>query len=645
MNKHLTQRATTASLALSIAPLALTGITTIIGLILSSSIVSATNDSVVDQVNITVPVSCTMTGTGMNTHNAEIANGTYTPNIGTTTLHAFCNDNEGFAIYATGYTGNTIGETSSNKLVGTNASSNSTIESGIATSAGNPDISNWAMKLTATGDSGDITGTNAFTIDSAPNVALPSEAEPGATSASFSDYHMVPNEYVKVAHKNSNTDMTASTGGVKLTTTYAAYISKTQPADTYSGQVIYTLVHPQDETPASPQASTPGKITYHANSSKALGTMGEQDKDDAGNDLTDGADVTLLASNFSRDGYGFAGWTNRYDYMTSIDQNLKFYGPQETIQAPTGTTENGLSLYAVWIPSNGALQDQSKVVELCGTGSNSLIQAPTDGMANLSSVAALTDLRDNQTYAIAKLADGRCWMIENLRLQNTAAHNTDGVLSQGYDPSFIGLAESETDSFNGTTTTTANSLYSIDGSTEKTISGDNKGNRFPRYNNLNTPTGPNSRPVDPSGNTFPDDGTTPGMYSYGNYYTWAAVVADTNNYTSGNYIATSICPAGWYVPTGGPSSEYDTLNASANAGAVDTSIGLRRYPVNLLYSGYFNYSSAFGRGDYGQYWSSTVSDANRAIHLRFDHSSTSSGNQMARKNQGKTIRCIARQSY
>ena len=38
--------------------------------------------------------------------------------------------------------------------------------------------------------------------------------------------------------------MDAATGGVKLTTTYAAYISKTQVADTYSGQVIYTLVHP-----------------------------------------------------------------------------------------------------------------------------------------------------------------------------------------------------------------------------------------------------------------------------------------------------------------------------------------------------------------------------------------------------------------
>ena len=77
------------------------GAITLLGGILASSRVSAEdNTSVVDQINITVPVSCTMSGTGMNSHNANISNGTYEPNIGTTTLHAFCNDNNGFAIYA-----------------------------------------------------------------------------------------------------------------------------------------------------------------------------------------------------------------------------------------------------------------------------------------------------------------------------------------------------------------------------------------------------------------------------------------------------------------------------------------------------------------------------------------------------------------
>ena len=226
--------------------LGLISLTIITGLIMSSSMVLADDDSVTDEVSVEVPIACTMSGTGMNTHNAEIQNGIYTANIGTTTLHALCNDYEGFAIYATGYTGNEIGATNSNKLVGTSASNNSTIETGLATTAGTPDISNWAMKLTATQDSGDTTGTNAFTIDSAPNAS-------GGTAASFSQYHTVPNEYTKVAHKNSITDMSETIGGVKLTTTYAAYISKTQPADTYTGQVKYTLVHPSSaDAPVAP---------------------------------------------------------------------------------------------------------------------------------------------------------------------------------------------------------------------------------------------------------------------------------------------------------------------------------------------------------------------------------------------------------
>ena len=212
-------------------------LTMMCGVMLASSTVLADDDAVVDEVSVTVPVACSMTGTGMNTHSAEIHNGLYVPNIGTTTIQAFCNDANGFAIYAAGYTGDEIGGLNSNKLVGTSTSGNAVIETGLATAPGNPDVSNWAMKIATVQDSGDTTGDKAFVIDSAPNTA-------GGADASFASYHVVPNEYTKVAHKNAGTDMTAGTGGVKLTTTYAAYISQTQMADTYSGKVKYTLVHP-----------------------------------------------------------------------------------------------------------------------------------------------------------------------------------------------------------------------------------------------------------------------------------------------------------------------------------------------------------------------------------------------------------------
>ena len=74
------QKCTDSTLSLSLSRIALDStsfllaLTIFSGLVLSSSSVSA--EDVVDIINITVPVSCTISGTGMNTHNAEINNGT-----------------------------------------------------------------------------------------------------------------------------------------------------------------------------------------------------------------------------------------------------------------------------------------------------------------------------------------------------------------------------------------------------------------------------------------------------------------------------------------------------------------------------------------------------------------------------------------
>ena len=625
------------------ALLGLITITLLSGLILTSSVTSATDDSVVDEVNITVPVSCTLTGTGMNSHNAEIPNGTYTADIGTTTLKAFCNDNAGFAIYVAGYTGNEIGGTNSNKLVGTNASSNAIIDTGTATSAGNPDTSNWAMKLAT--------------------VSSPTPTYPITLDNGFGSYSAVPNSYTKVAHRDSSTDIGTSAEGATLTTTYAAYISKTQAADTYSGQVIYTLVHPASEEPLQPQPSTAGCINYFANASTAVGTMGCQS-------ATDGNDITLLASNYSRTGYGFAGWSDKYDYATNA--NAKFYGPSETITVPEGTTANGLSLYAVWVKSEGSIQDTNKVTSLCGANGTggTLTTAPIDGTANLSSVSALTDQRDNETYAIARLADGNCWMIENLRLEAENTRTAEKqALAQGYGTSstygnFGGLADAESSGF--TSTYTANSLY-YSGTQVGTASIDigtsnRPAYRMPRYNNLNTST----RASNPTSNTFPNNNTSGGMYSYGNYYTWHAAIADltyngTNNQST---TGTSLCPVGWHLPRGGDKSNeannelwslvVDDINGGIKPADYDSSTypyyngtpegsdasnKLRAYPNNFLYSGVFSTSSAYHRGSGGSYWSYTALDSYVSYNLSLGSSNVYPGTNYIDKYYGQSIRC------
>ncbi len=174
--------------------------------------------------SVTVSATCSMTSTVTEAHTAEVPNGTYQNDIGSTTLKAFCNDANGFAIYAVGYTNDTRGNTA---LVSSTLGSNYNIPTGITIDGS---TSNWAMKVNS------VSGTYTPSIQNG-----------------FDSYSTIPTQYTKVAKYNNTTDQPATTGvGSSVTTTYAASISPTQPAGTYTGQVKYVLVHPS--TAAAPDA-------------------------------------------------------------------------------------------------------------------------------------------------------------------------------------------------------------------------------------------------------------------------------------------------------------------------------------------------------------------------------------------------------
>ena len=629
---------TTTDHILYMGTLGLMGLMVLSGAVASSIRVNAEdNDTAVTTASVTVAASCSMTATVDTPHNATLANGIYSASttdyadgIGKTTIATFCNDNSGYAIYAIGFTGDKYDGEDHTKLIG--ATNGQKITTSTATSG---DTSSWAMKLTKVTDSSVSYNPEALTIENG-----------------YDDYNVIPDTYTKVANYTSTTDQTL---GSVLSTTYAAYISGTQVADTYAGKVKYTLVHPHTEIPSQPQTTTTGLIKYYANVSDAVGTMNTQNVSSS---------VTLLPSNFSRNGYGFAGWSDKFDYATNPE--AKFYGPNETITLNTADytgTNPGLSLYAVWVKSQGNLQDSTKVASVC----NSLTAAPIDGTANLASVSALTDQRDNNTYAIAKLADGKCWMIENMRLDNTNSDNSTGALAQGYATNatygnFAGLANPESPWANNITT--ANSLYSTDGADDTiNIGTSNASYRFPRYNNQNT----SDRASAPA--------TGANTYSYGNYYTWAAAIADLNNYTSNNASVanTSICPSGWRLPTGGQTTvnttaDFYTLgksimkdsggnsiepdqNASGGYGYYGNSVintagktataAIRSYPNNFLYSGLVYSGSVSGRGSGGYYWSSTAYNVSYAYGLYLYSTNVYPGTYYFSKYIGRTIRCLA----
>ena len=606
--------------------------TVVAGAFLSSARVNADDDSVVDEVSIKVPDSCTLSGTGMNSHTDSILNGQYSSDIGTTTMKVYCNDSAGFAIYAIGFTGDKYDGEDHTKLIG--ASTNEKIITGTATSAGNPDRSEWAMKLAT-----NASATYPLTLDN-----------------SFGSYHTVPDTYTKVAHRDSATDVGTGATGAELTSTYAAYISSTQPADTYTGKVKYTLVHPSDETPLHPETTQAGKICYYPNGSNVAGTMGCQNV---------ASSVTLLASNFSRTGYGFAGWSDKFDYSSGAN----FYGPNETIALNTADySTTGLSLYAVWVKSVGSIQDSSKVASTCSR----LITAPTDGTATLSSVSALTDQRDNQTYAIAKLADGNCWMIENLRLDNTAEltlANTNNPLNNGTNVT-LKHNYTDTDTYN-TLSATSSVAYDADTApdgwcTTNSAACDDQ-SRLRTDNTTNRATYTSGQMV-----TSQNANT----YSYGNYYNWYSATAGRGTYsfsTNNNSVAGDLCPSGWRLPVGGQTTVnttgdfyvlgkslmkdingdsiepnqnaangygyYDDTPTNAN-GDTATKV-FRKYPNNYLYSGGVNGGSVYVRGSYGNFWSSTADYNNYAYYLLLRSSNVYPGTGNFNKYSGWAVRCLA----
>ncbi len=605
-------------------------------------------DSVVTTTAITISESCSMTGTINTPHNASVINGTYSgasyPNgIGQTTLKAFCNDSAGFAIYAIGYTNDEYGNT---KLHSDTLGSTYDINTGIYNS-GSASSSTWSMKLTG------VSGTYAPTIADGTNGL-----------ENFTTWHVVPSTYTKIAYRTSGTD-TDNTGsgiGSSLTTTYDAYVSATQPAGTYIGQVKYTLVHPNmandSNKPVAPMAPTDcpaNAVCYAPNASDIEGTMiststyiptltaisskyptaAKQtyavDASGTGSDISSSTtSITLIAPNYKRAGFGFAGWSTDFE----ADNSSTIYGPNETITITAGSlSTNGMILYPVWIDSTGNLQGWN--------GCSSLDDIPTSGRATLASMTALKDTRDNNVYTVAKLADGKCWMTENLRLNNEATITTANT--QSNNGSFGGVFTSLPQSVDvDWDSNTSNNLYT--GLTAYTL---------PQLNTNNTNIGgKNASGTDLS--ISHNAGTkSVQWYSYGNYYSWPAAMANTNSldsYTASEGANTSICPTGWHLPYGNSSNTGNTAGGfyylgdrlGATASSAASSVKWRTFPNNFIYSGHWAGSSAYNRGYSGYYWSSSAYVSNVAYGLSFgSYGSVNPGTHGSNKDYGLAVRCVA----
>ncbi len=224
-----------------------------------------------------------------------------------------------------------------------------------------------------------------------------------------------------------------------------------------------------------------------------------------------------------RPGYEFAGWS-------SVQGKIPEFQPGETITVETPT----FGLFASWIKRlEGTESLQELTDSVCKTFEENVFYS-------------LTDSRDDQEYLVAKLADGRCWMVEDLKLMLTAgepltADTTDLNSKDSYTPTF------------------------------------------------STQIGGNDEWGSNEAHSQSENGTV--------YYSGYDATAMSLGGEKDTVVSDSICPRGWYLPS---SADYGTL-ISYYGNLYNSPAALNLNGERDSYDGI--YEEDFDR--YGAYWTST----------------------------------------
>lgn len=246
------------------------------------------------------------------------------------------------------------------------------------------------------------------------------------------------------------------------------------------------------------------------------------------------------------------------------------------------------------------------------------MQAMTDGYCaslpvydgnNSAAVITLNDPRgDGQQYQVAKLADGNCWMLNNLKLGSTT-----GTTS---------LTPTDTN------IKTDRTLPQVDTSASVYFDSPRIYSSAPGNSN------------DITSNTF-----------YGYYYNWCvAGAADPSACTSSVIqpadITEDICPAGWHLPSSGDMKKLDVAfggtGASSNVGPSQSSWSFGG-AFKGVFAGYYD-TMHQSYGTLAQYLTSEPNPANSdSVWLAILDNTSIFLDYMDFREYGRTIRCVHQQ--
>ncbi len=386
-------------------------------------------------------------------------------------------------------------------------------------------------------------------------------------------------------------------------------------------------------------------ITFNAND--GTGTMDPQ--------TITGSSATLTTNAYTRTGYDFDGWN------TAANGSGTGYDDEDTFTVPASGT--GTTLYAQW-----QLQLQATTFDqaFAAAGKSKItvsgnqyyqMQDMTPAICEaveIGQTSTLVDIRDNTIYHIGKLADDRCWLLDNLAL-NLLDSNVQTTMIN--NPSYTNAdADSLTSLFSGNRTNGDN--YATAGVSNWTSSYSYSAPLINVSNKDVLPTAYNGRD-EPLASTVTNEN-----WKVGVYYNYCAASAGSYCYGDGTYFSTAldkpntaidaeydICPSGWRMPT---SSNYHTTTRPdggeylalyiAYSGTSGTGEGSKyaniRKALRLPLLGYFDNGSVYDQGRYGYFWSSTYNTG--GIMYRLSVTDRIDPQSIYYRYYGYSVRCIAR---
>ena len=274
------------------------------------------------------------------------------------------------------------------------------------------------------------------------------------------------------------------------------------------------------------------------------------------------------------------------DHLPGYDETTTsvYIGAKISSTLPTGTYSKDVVFTAIAHPMlappfNEITTMQEMTGELCYA-------------ERAGATATLRDTRDGKEYNVRKLADGNCWMIENLKLgsdEPITLHPADSNVAADFE---LPIAPA--------------SMTSSHFSAQDTK------------------------------NVYVDS-----YAGYYNFYTVSAGEGGTNK-NSGD-VEHSICPKGWRLPTGGATGEYHALS-----GYYNNSLYSMMDPdgPNFTYTGYINRGSIYSQTKEGRYWTSTVKSPmdmysySDGYYLYFNNKNVYT-DYAYDKTYGFAVRCVA----